>query len=116
MKQVSLRWVTATAVTTAALGAVVAAPASAAPGEVDTKCGTYICVHTAHYDHFVQDITVQTRDGLPGTLRAWWGTYASPRVNASTARWLVGREQSADLVCGALERGGRQIEVRCVNL
>lgn len=115
MEKASWRYL-ATAVTTlAALGAVVA-PASAAPANVGTKCGTYICVFTAHHDKFVQDITVQTRDGLSGTLRAWWGDYSSPRVKASSHRWVVNREQKAHLVCGALERSGRQIEVRCVSI
>jgi hypothetical protein len=115
MKNVSLRWVTATAVAMAALGAVIA-PASAAPTGVSSKCGTYICVHTAHHNKFVQDITVETRDGLPGTLRSWWGTYSGRAINGARGHWLVGREESASLVCGSLERSGRKIEERCVAI
>jgi hypothetical protein len=85
-----------------------ATPASA---EVHTQCGTYICVMTAHHNRFVQDITVMTRDGVPGTLRAYWGNFHSPKVNAASHRWTVGFEQAqAKLVCGGLERDGRSIE------
>jgi hypothetical protein len=116
MKKYSLRWMTSAVAGVTALVAVAAAPANAAPANVNTKCGTYICVHTAHHEKFVQDITVQTRDGLPGKLHAWWGNFSSPRVTSASHRWTVGREQSASLVCGALERGGRQIEERCVKI
>jgi len=85
-----------------------ATPASA---EVDGKCGRYLCVLTAHHNRYVQDITVRTRDGLPGTLRAWWGPYQSPRVRAAGHRWVVNQEhKKAKLVCGGLERDGRTIE------
>lgn len=83
-------------------------PANAA---VDSQCGQYICVMTAHHNRFVQDITVQTRDGNSGTLRAYWGEFRSGRVAAASHRWAVGYEQAnASLVCGALERDGRVIE------
>ncbi|WP_243868958.1 hypothetical protein [Streptomyces liangshanensis] len=98
------------------VGMAVAAPASARPAEVDGRCGTYICVYTAHHNRFVQDITVETRDGLSGQLRSYWGEFRSGRVNASRYRWAVGREQSAPLVCGALVRSGRQIEEVCVTI
>ncbi|MFF4751196.1 hypothetical protein ACWD5R_33850 [Streptomyces sp. NPDC002514] len=85
-----------------------AAPAHA---EVHTHCGTYVCVMTAHHERFVQDITVKTKDGLPGTLRAYWGEFRSPRVNAASHRWVVNRDQpNAKLVCAGLERDGRSIE------
>ncbi|MFG2463786.1 hypothetical protein ACGFWE_43100 [Streptomyces sp. NPDC048523] len=91
-----------------------ATPASAA---VDSKCGRYICVMTAHHNRFVQDITVQTKDGLPGTLRAYWGNYHSTKVDAASHRWGVGYEQSqSKLVCGGLERDGRSIEDICVTI
>ncbi|CAL9593950.1 hypothetical protein SUDANB6_05316 [Streptomyces sp. enrichment culture] len=98
----------ATALAALALGLVTATPADAA---VSSYCGRYICVMTAHHGRFVQDITVQTRDGLPGTLRAYWGNFHSSRVNAASHRWAVGYEQAgAKLVCGGLERDGRAIE------
>jgi hypothetical protein len=98
-----------------ALPLLVAAPAHA---EVHSRCGKYVCVLTAHHNRFVQDITVRTRDGLPGTLRAYWGDFRSPRVNAASHRWVVNREQkTAKLVCGGLERDGRTIEDEvCVSI
>ncbi|MER6016141.1 hypothetical protein [Streptomyces bluensis] len=98
-----------------ALPLLVATPASA---EVDSRCGRYICVMTAHHNRFVQDITVQTRDGLPGTLRSYWGNFRSSRVFAARHRWEVGYEQAGSkLVCGGLERDGRVIEDRiCVSI
>ncbi|MFD7630762.1 hypothetical protein ACFV7Q_32870 [Streptomyces sp. NPDC059851] len=85
-----------------------ATPASA---EVHGQCGKYICVMTAHHNRFVQDITVRTKDGLPGTLRSYWGDFHSSKVNAASHRWEVGYEQAgAKLVCGGLERDGRTIE------
>ncbi|MFC4117198.1 hypothetical protein, partial [Nonomuraea zeae] len=94
----------------AALFAVSAFPllaATPASAGVDAQCGQYICVMTAHHNRFVQDITVRTKDGLPGTLRAYWGNFHSPKVNAASHRWAVGYEQAqAKLVCGGLERDG----------
>ncbi|WP_171165471.1 hypothetical protein [Streptomyces sp. I05A-00742] len=91
-----------------ALGLVAAAPAQAG---VSTHCGTYICVMTAHHNRFVQDITVRTKDGLPGKLRSYWGNFHSPEVTAASHRWKVGYEQAGSkLVCGGLERDGRSIE------
>jgi hypothetical protein len=98
----------ATLASACALSLLAAVPAHAG---VSTHCGTYICVMTAHHNRFVQDITVSTRDGLPGTLRAYWGDFRSPRVKAASHRWVVNREQQgAKLVCGGLERDGRTIE------
>ncbi|UQW99485.1 hypothetical protein [Streptomyces sp. RerS4] len=98
----------ALALAACAITLVSAAPAFA---QVDSHCGKYICVMTAHHNRFVQDITVQTKDGLPGTLRAYWGNYHSPKVNAASHRWAVGYEQAhSKLVCGGLERDGRTIE------
>ncbi|WP_030160883.1 hypothetical protein [Streptomyces sp. NRRL S-244] len=106
-----LRYLTATLAAGAALALAAAAPADARPSGVDSHCGKYICVMTAHHNRFVQDITVQTRDGLPGTLRSYWGNFHSSRVNAASHRWAVGYEQQgAKLVCGGLERDGRSIE------
>ncbi|MER5774338.1 hypothetical protein ABT144_08615 [Streptomyces sp. NPDC002039] len=106
------RRIAATFAVTAALALLTAAPSDAAAARrVDSQCGTYICVHTAHHNRFVQDITVQTKDGVSGTLRAYWGNYHSSRVNAASRRWEVGYEQAgASLVCGGLERDGRSIE------
>ncbi|MGI5336262.1 hypothetical protein ACQEVS_02080 [Streptomyces sp. CA-181903] len=99
---------TGTVLAALALGLVAAAPAQAG---VDGHCGKYLCVMTAHHNRFVQDITVETKDGLPGTLRAYWGDYHSPKAHAASQRWEVGREQkNAKLVCGGLERDGRTIE------
>ncbi|MGO4461442.1 hypothetical protein AB4039_29735 [Streptomyces sp. M-16] len=98
----------ATVLAALALTLVGASPANAA---VDSQCGQYICVMTAHHNRFVQDITVQTRDGNPGVLRAYWGEFRSGRVTAASHRWGVGYEQAgAKLVCGGLERDGRTIE------
>ncbi|MEV6579914.1 hypothetical protein AB0M92_17330 [Streptomyces sp. NPDC051582] len=100
-----------------AMALVTAAPASA---EVKATCGKYICVATAHQGRdFVQDITVTTRDGLPGTLRAFVGDYNNSRANVSQARFVVNREFRAYprlAVCGGLDRGGRVIENHCVLL
>ncbi|MFD8979800.1 hypothetical protein [Streptomyces sp. NPDC059564] len=94
----------------AALGLALAA-ASPANAQVDSQCGKYICVMTAHHNRFVQDITVQTKDGLPGVLRSYWGDFHSNKVNAASHRWGVGYEQAGSkLVCGGLERDGRTIE------
>jgi hypothetical protein len=101
---------------TCALGVVTAAPASA---EVSTRCGTYICVNTAHQGKdYVQDITVTTRDGLKGTLRGFVRDYAKSAAGVSRARFVVNREFSGKplLVCGGLDRGGRVIENTCVKL
>ncbi|WP_329036367.1 hypothetical protein OHT61_08150 [Streptomyces sp. NBC_00178] len=98
----------ATLLAAGTLSLIAAAPANAA---VHSQCGQYICVMTAHHNRFVQDITVQTRDGNSGTLRAYWGEFRSGRVAAASHRWAVGYEQAnASLVCGALERDGRVIE------
>ncbi|KOU19065.1 hypothetical protein ADK52_29555 [Streptomyces sp. WM6372] len=94
---------------------VTAAPASA---EVKATCGTYICVATAYQGRdYVQDITVTTRDGLPGTLRAFVGDYHSSRAGVSQARFVVNREFRAYprlAICGGLDRSGRVIENHCV--
>jgi hypothetical protein len=96
---------------------VTAAPASA---EVKSTCGTYICVATAYQGRdYVQDITVTTRDGLPGTLRAFVGEYRGSKANVSRARFVVNREIRAYprlAVCGGLDRGGRVIENHCVMI
>ncbi|MCD9193489.1 hypothetical protein [Streptomyces albireticuli] len=106
-----MRKIVATVLAALAMGSAVAVPASAAPTGVNSQCGKYICVMTAHHNRFVQDITVRTTDGLPGTLRSYWGNYHSPKVNAASHRWEVGYEQAGSkLVCGGLERDGRSIE------
>ncbi|PBC86651.1 MULTISPECIES: hypothetical protein [unclassified Streptomyces] len=98
-----------------ALGLATAAPASA---EVKSTCGTYICVATAYQGRdYVQDITVTTRDGLPGTLRAFVGDYGNRKANVSRWRFVVNREIRAYprlAVCGGLDRSGRVIENHCV--
>lgn len=98
-----------------ALGLVTAAPASA---EVKSTCGTYICVATAYQGRdYVQDITVTTRDGLPGTVRAFVGDYGNRKANVSRWRFVVNREFRAYprlAVCGGLDRSGRVIENHCV--
>ncbi|GAA2300854.1 hypothetical protein Scani_23550 [Streptomyces caniferus] len=96
-------------------GLVTAAPASA---EVKSTCGTYICVATAYQGRdYVQDITVTTRDGLPGTLRAFVGDYRNSKAGVSRWRFVVNREIRAYprlAVCGGLDRSGRVIENHCV--
>lgn len=77
---------------------------------VDVQCGNYICVMTAHNDKFVQDITVQTKDGNSGDIRSYWGSFQGHPVWAASHRWTVGYEQEAPLVCGGLVRDGRTIE------
>ncbi|MDT0458533.1 hypothetical protein RM550_22830 [Streptomyces sp. DSM 41527] len=98
-----------------ALGLATAAPASA---EVKSTCGTYICVATAYQGRdYVQDVTVTTRDGLPGTLRAFVGNYGNRKANVSRWRFVVNREIRAYprlAVCGGLDRSGRVIENHCV--
>ncbi|MET7323611.1 hypothetical protein [Streptomyces sp. NPDC005549] len=108
---------------TVAFGAVIglllvtAAPASA---EVKSTCGTYICVATAYQGRdYVQDITVTTRDGLPGTLRGFVGDYRGSKANVSRWRFVVNQEIRAYprlAVCGGLDRGGRVIENHCVMI
>lgn len=98
---------------TALFAACVALLLTATPADagVSDTCGQYICVLTAHHNRFVQDITVRTKDGLPGTLRAYWGNFRPPRVRAASHRWVANYEQKdAKLVCGGLERDGRTIE------
>ncbi len=98
---------------------VPAAPASAA---VKSTCGNYICVATAYQGtRYVQDITVWTRDGLPGTLRAFAGSYRGQRLNDDRHRFVVNRELGEPgsgrlAVCGGLDRSGRVIENHCVLL
>lgn len=110
---------TVTAALAAAVGLLLAtaAPASA---EVKSTCGTYICVATAFQGRdYVQDITVTTRDGLPGTLRAFVGDYRGSKANVSRWRFVVDREIRAYprlAVCGGLDRGGRVIENHCVMI
>ncbi|MER0484507.1 hypothetical protein ABR737_40320 [Streptomyces sp. Edi2] len=98
-----------------AVGLVTAAPANA---EVKSTCGTYICVATAYQGRdYVQDITVTTRDGLPGTVRAFVGDYGNRKANVSRWRFVVNREFRAYprlAVCGGLDRSGRVIENHCV--
>ncbi|MFI8261148.1 MULTISPECIES: hypothetical protein [unclassified Streptomyces] len=98
-----------------AMALVTAAPASA---EVKATCGKYICVATAYQGRdYVQDITVTTRDGLPGTLRAFVGDYRGSKAGVSQARFVVNREFRAYprlAVCGGLDRSGRVIENHCV--
>ncbi|WP_328306460.1 hypothetical protein OG432_00305 [Streptomyces sp. NBC_00442] len=111
------RWATVSASLAAAsaLGLVTAAPASA---EVKSTCGTYICVATAYQGRdYVQDITVTTREGLPGTLRAFVGDYRGSKAGVSRWRFIVNREIRAYpklAVCGGLDRSGRVIENHCV--
>ncbi|AYG78351.1 hypothetical protein DWB77_00458 [Streptomyces hundungensis] len=92
-----------------------AVPASA---EVKSTCGTYICVATAYEGRdYVQDITVTTREGLPGTLRAFVGDYRGSKAGVSRWRFIVNREIRAYpklAVCGGLDRSGRFIENHCV--
>jgi hypothetical protein len=96
------------------LGVLAATPASA---EVDGRCGKYVCVYTAHHDTYVQDITVRTPDGVPGTLRAFVGNFNASRNNTSSFRVDVNRDfPSGTQVCGGLDRGGRVIENVCVKV
>ncbi|WP_412074895.1 hypothetical protein ACLF6K_01945 [Streptomyces xanthophaeus] len=99
----------------AAFGMVTAAPASAS---VKSTCGSYICVATAFQGRdFVQDITVTTREGLPGTLRAFVGDFRASKAGVSRWRFPVNREFRAYpklAVCGGLDRSGRVIENHCV--
>ncbi len=98
-----------------ALGVATAVPAAA---EVKSTCGTYICVATAYQGRdYVQDITVTTREGLPGTLRAFVGDYRGSKASVSRWRFIVNREIRAYpklAVCGGLDRSGRVIENHCV--
>ncbi|MFG3250294.1 hypothetical protein [Streptomyces sp. NPDC048187] len=117
----STRWRFATTAAalaaTSVLGLVTAAPASAA---VKQTCGTYICVATAYQGtRYVQDITVFTRDGLPGTLRAFAADYRNSRANDDRHVFTVNRELGQPgtgrlAVCGGLDRSGRVIENHCV--
>ncbi|MER7111336.1 hypothetical protein [Streptomyces sp. NPDC000229] len=109
--------ITAALAAAGALGLVAAPPASA---EVKATCGTYICVATAYQGRdYVQDITVTTRDGLPGTLRAFVGDYRASKAGVSRWRFVVNREIRAYprlAVCGGLDRSGRVIENHCVMI
>ncbi|MFI1002997.1 hypothetical protein ACIP10_28080 [Streptomyces galbus] len=104
--------------TLTAAGGLLLATAAPASAEVKSTCGTYICVATAYQGRdYVQDITVTTRDGLPGTLRAFVGDYRGSRANVSRWRFVVNQEIRAYprlAVCGGLDRGGRVIENHCV--
>lgn len=101
------------------LGVLAAAPASA---EVDTKCGTHVCVNTAHHDTLVQDITVYTKHGgAPGILRAFVRDF-NRKSGGPVARFRVdvNRDFAAPpkkvYVCGGLDRGGKFIENICVKI
>ena len=89
-----------------ALGLATAAPASA---EVKSTCGTYICVATAYQGRdYVQDITVTTRDGLPGTLRAFVGDYGNRKAKrVAVAVRRQPRDQGVSAT-GRLRRSGSQ--------
>lgn len=70
--------------------ATTAAPTSAA---VKRMCGSHICVATAYQGtRYVQDITVFTRDGLPGTLRAFASSYRQSRANDDRHVFIVNQE------------------------
>jgi hypothetical protein len=113
------RIATVTAALAAAVGLLLAT-ATPAGAEVKSTCGTYICVATAYQGRdYVQDITVTTRDGLPGTLRGFVGDYRGSEANVSRWRFVVNREIRAYprlAVCGGLDRGGRVIENHCVMI
>jgi hypothetical protein len=110
-----LTTVVAAVAAASALGTATATPASA---EVKSTCGTYICVATAYQGRdYVQDITVTTRDGLPGTLRAFVGGYSNRKAGVSQWRFTVNQEIRAYprlAICGGLDRSGRFIENHCV--
>lgn len=100
--------------TAGAFALLAAAPASA---EVDSRCGRYVCIHVAHHDTFVEDITVYTPDGVPGTLRAFVGDFRASAANTASHRFPVGRDfPSTKYACGGLDRGGRFIENVCITL
>lgn len=103
-----------------AVGTLLLVTAPPAGAEVKSTCGSYICVATAYQGRdYVQDITVTTRDGLPGTLRAFVGDYRGSKANVSRWRFVVNREIRAYprlAVCGGLDRSGRFIENHCVMI
>ncbi|WP_093803853.1 hypothetical protein [Streptomyces sp. Wb2n-11] len=107
--------VTAALAAASALGPATAPPASAG---VKSTCGTCICVATTYQGcDYVQDITVTTRDGLPGALRAFVGDYRASKAGASRWRFVANREIRAYprlAVRGGLDRSGRVIENHCV--
>lgn len=91
-----------------------AAPASA---EVSGNRGRHVCILTAHHDHYVQDITVYTPDGVTGTLRAFVGDFRQSQDNTDSHRLNVNRDvPPGTSVCGGLDRGGRFIENVCVQV
>lgn len=98
------------------LGVLAAAPASAA---VKTKCGTHICVNTAHHDTFVQDITVYTRfGGAPRILRAFVGDFHK-QSTGPTSRFhvIVNRDfPGGAYVCGGAGSSSQPIENVCVHV
>ncbi|MEU9105544.1 hypothetical protein AB0D54_14415 [Streptomyces xanthophaeus] len=112
------RRLAAVATALAAVGAIGLATATPASASVKSTCGTYICVATAYQGRdYVQDITVTTREGLPGTLRAFVGDYRASKAGVSRWRFDVNREIRAYpklAVCGGLDRSGRVIENHCV--
>ncbi len=119
LSPVRRRFVTV-AVALATTGAAVLMTAPPASAEVKSTCGAYICVATAYQGRdYVQDITVTTRDGLPGTLRAFVGDHRDSRAGVSRWRFVVNREFRAYprlAVCGGLDRSGRVIENHCVMI
>jgi hypothetical protein len=81
--------------------------------QVDSTCGTNICVSTVHRDHKVKSITVRTLSGKKGTLRAYWGDFEDTRKRSAKATWDIddkdGRTRGphkalrdSDLVCGSV--------------
>ncbi|CAL9671035.1 hypothetical protein SUDANB178_07450 [Streptomyces sp. enrichment culture] len=58
-----------------------------------------------------------TIDGNPGNLSYYWGNSSGTKNGVATAKWTLGWEQSAKLVCGTLVRDGRVIETGiCVTV
>ncbi|MFJ4767504.1 hypothetical protein ACIP88_00080 [Streptomyces uncialis] len=114
------RLVTAAALATiSVLGLVTAAPASAAGKQ---GCGTYICVSAAFQGtHYVQSITVWTKDGQRGKLRAFAGDWKGEKPNDDHHTFPgINRELGSPgtklLVCGGLDRSGRFIENHCIKI
>ncbi|MFD3519868.1 hypothetical protein [Streptomyces sp. NPDC058653] len=105
--------------TVSVVGLMTANPASAAAKQT---CGEQICVATAYQGaRYIQDITVFTKDGLPGKLRAFAADFSQSKANDDRHVFPVNRELGEPgsgplLVCGGLDRSGRVLENHCVRI
>ncbi|MFJ3713318.1 MULTISPECIES: caspase, EACC1-associated type [unclassified Streptomyces] len=83
-----------------------------------------MCVFTSHVGRYVRDITVRSEDKAKGDMHSSWGNFdsdkESPREETDLrVRWTPNRKQTgpnARWVCGSMQRDGKNVASRCVDL